>query len=55
MLRVSTFLLGDFGEVGPLLDELCKLKFIVFLVFKEFADLEASQFTADIVLRLHCI
>ena len=44
-----------FGQVGPALDELCKLKLVVFLVFEEFAYLKACEFAADVVLGFHSV
>ena len=46
----GTLFLCDLSKVGSLFDKLCKFEFIILLIFEQFADFEACQFTANIVL-----
>lgn len=49
---ISTLFLGDFSESGSLSYEFGIPSLIVLLIFQKFANLEACQFTTDIVLDL---
>lgn len=50
-----TFLLRDFGEICTFLDQLSELELVILLVLEQFADLEACQLTADVILGFDCV